>query len=195
MERKSYIKISPQLYIFAAVIALTVPILWVAGWMIAVAVHELSHYLLLRLCGKEIDCVHFDISGAKIQTEGLTDWQTVLCALAGPIGGFLLLLIKGIFPEAALCSLLLSVYNLIPIFPLDGGRAFRGIVHILLPDHIGEKVFAVFEILVMLGLGYLCVVASLVWKLGFIPLLFAVLFLGRVHGIKIPCKSILNAVQ
>lgn len=195
MARKSYIKISPQLYVLAAIIILTVPLPWLVGWILAVVIHELFHCIALCLIGKEIENIQFGLDGAKIYTGKLSDWQTVFCALAGPAGGFFLLSIKFILPEAALCSLLLSVYNLIPIFPLDGGRAFRGMMHIILPDPINNTVTAIIEKIVLVVMCILCLFAAFAWKLGIIPLLFAMLFVTKMCKIKIPCKSIFNAVQ
>lgn len=52
--------------------------------------------------------------------------REVLCALAGPLGGFLLLFLLHSAPRIALCAFVQSVCNLIPVYPLDGGRALYG---------------------------------------------------------------------
>ena len=193
--RKSYIKISPQLYILAAIIILVLPLPWLLGWILAVIIHEFFHCIALCFVGKEIGCIQFGLQGAKIDTQAMSDWQTVFCALAGPVGGLFILSIRCIFPEAALCSLLLSVYNLIPISPLDGGRAFRAGMHMVLPEPVSEAVSEIIEKIALIVICLVSLFSSFAWKLGVMPLLFAILFVTRMCKIKIPCKSIFKAVQ
>ena len=69
--------------------------------------------------------------------------REAICALAGPLGSFSLLLISEYFPEAAVCGLIQGAYNLIPVYPLDGGRLMR----CLLPRKIcrwTEMIFLIF---------------------------------------------------
>ena len=65
--------------------------------------------------------------------------REVVCILAGPLGGLSLLLLCRRFPRVAICGMLQSVYNVLPIYPLDGGRALRGILG-RLPGENGEKI-------------------------------------------------------
>lgn len=195
MVQGLHISVSPQVYIIAAILLLVVPLPWLCGWLAAVLVHELSHCIALRLCGKQIDMVVLDVNGAKIQTEALSDWQTILCSLAGPVGGLLLLFAASVFPQAALCAVLLSIYNLLPVFPLDGGRALRGIAHLILPERICELLCFMIEKIALLGIILIGIFATFLWKLGVMPFCISLLFALRMHKIKIPCKSTLNAVQ
>lgn len=189
------IRISPHICLITAIAFLTVPFPWVIGWIVAVLSHEFSHCVALFLCGIPIKGIYMGNGGARIQTHSLSHWQTILCSLAGPAGGFALLLIRDIFPQAVLCSLILSGYNLLPVFPLDGGRALRSLACLLLPAHCAEMVCFFFEMIVFLTVIVLGIVMTFQWNLGMIPLTAAALFLLRMHRIKIPCKSIIKRVQ
>ena len=174
---------------------LLIPFPWLCGWGSAVLIHELSHCVALHACGKRINMVYLDIDGVRIWTEPLSDLQMLLCSLSGPIGGLSLLFIAEVFPQAALCAILLSCYNLLPVFPLDGGRAFYGFVHFIFSENTCEFLCSIVENLVLLGLILLCVFSTFVWKFGALPLLTGVLLTMRMFKIKRPCKSTLNKVQ
>lgn len=106
-----------------------------AALLIAVCVHELGHISLILLFSGKIQNLKIGISGLCISYCGiLSTTECLLCLLAGPAAGFALayaasylgnlsqnvLLIK-----TAGFSFVLSVYNLLPALPLDGGRAFK----------------------------------------------------------------------
>ena len=188
MVRGSKISVSPQFFVFAALMLLAVPLPWLAAWFFATLVHELCHCLSLRLYGKEIERFSIGINGARIETQSLTDRQAIICALAGPIGGLLLLLCAKAFPRLAICGFIQSAFNLIPVYPLDGGRAVRGIINMLFPPKVADKICAVIEALFLLGGVALSLTATFIWKLGIIPLILTAFLALRLKKIKIPCK-------
>ena len=104
---------------------LLLPLRWAMGAFLAAFIHECSHYLSIRLLGGQVYSVTLGGNGALMETAPLTPCREALCALAGPLGSFSLLLIAEYFPEAAVCGLIQGAYNLIPIYPLDGGRVMR----------------------------------------------------------------------
>ena len=195
MVRELYIKISPQVYVITAIMLLAIPFSWLFGWLLAVLIHELSHCLMLRICGINILSVHIGIDGVRLQTENLSDLQTILCSLAGPAGGLFLLLLADIYPQAAVCSVVLSIYNLLPVFPLDGGRALRGFSNILLPTHYAESVCLWVESITLLAIIIVGLVMTFRWKMGILPLGASALIAIRMQKIKISCKSRTNRVQ
>jgi Zn-dependent protease len=124
---------------------------WVAGAIAAVLLiasltaHELGHALLARHRGLTVDGIKLWLFGGVAQISG--DWMTgrteMLVAAVGPAVS---LLMVGVFVAAswvlisvkapilviivaewlAGLNLLLLLFNLIPAFPLDGGRILRG---------------------------------------------------------------------
>ena len=54
--------------------------------------------------------------------------QEFLSAMAGPAAGFLLVLLFPWFPRIAFSALVQSLFNLLPIYPFDGGRVIRSIM-------------------------------------------------------------------
>ena len=158
-------------------------------------VHELSHCGMLWLCSVPVRCVHLGNHGVLIQTDAMPPWKTVISSLAGPMGGLLLLLAGKLFPQAAVCALLLSVYNLLPVYPLDGGRALWALIDGVFDARRSKCICNVVEWIVLSAILMMGLLAAFFWKLGLMPLLLTVILCLRLGKIKIPCKSTLNAVQ
>ncbi len=102
-------------------------------FLLATALHELGHILCLHLTGAKVTALSLNLSGAVIETTPLGYGQEALCALAGPAVGLLLLLLGRKAPWLAFWGLTQSLYNLIPVYPLDGGRALRAVLCLILP--------------------------------------------------------------
>ena len=100
--------------------------------LLAAAAHEAGHFAALRLTGGRVSGVRADVCGAVIERRGAVSlWGEVFCAAAGPLAGGLyallvsrlgLALSSELLTVSAGMSLVLSVFNLIPATPLDGGR-------------------------------------------------------------------------
>lgn len=192
---KFSVHVSAEAYVAAAAMLLLVPLQWAVAWITAAMVHEVCHCLALRLCGHRIENVRVNIGGALIKTGPMTDVKTMVCALAGPAGGMLLLLFAARFPRLAICAFVQSAFNLLPVFPLDGGRALRSLLRILFSENLAGRIYAWVEMLVVVFLFFLLMKAFFAWKLGLVSVICALLFLLRTEKIKIPCKSRFPKVQ
>jgi Zn-dependent protease len=110
------------------------------GFVLLILVHELGHVLELRRQGVKASAPLFiPFLGAVIGMRELPDdaWKEAKVALAGPILGSVGAAVFWIAGEATGSDLLvalafvgffLNLFNLIPIVPLDGGRA-AGALH------------------------------------------------------------------
>ncbi len=189
------VHIKPVFFYLAAASLLLFPLSWVFAWFIAVTTHELSHYIMLKLCRIPVYCIHIGISGAQIETGPISDGKQVLCALAGPLGGLSLCLLSRYFPKLALCALIQSVFNLLPIYPFDGGKVIAGFLIFIAGQERGERWIKRVEVLVLAILIGFCISCTLLLHLGPIPLLFALLLFIRWRKIKLPCKVHKQIVQ
>lgn len=134
--------VTPGFLIQLATAVLLLPFDWIVAWLFAAAFHEFCHYITLRSCGVRVYSIQIGFSGAIIETDAMLPKQELLAALAGPFGGFLLLLLLRIFPRIAICALLQSLFNLIPLHPFDGGRALRALFSCLRAKALPEKPLA-----------------------------------------------------
>ncbi len=152
------ISVSPALFIAAAAAVLILPVRWVAAWVLAVCIHEAGHYIALRLCRIPIFRLTVSYTGVRMETGELQGREAFFCALAGPIFGLCTVFLSRYLPCTAFCCWLQGMFNLLPVYPLDGGRALRAILEKLFDgkrvDGI-EKGIAVFfaMIAIILGIG------------------------------------------
>lgn len=123
--RKPKLTVCAGFYFRLALSFLLLPIPWVLAWMIAAAIHEALHGLALRLFHYRVYGLELKFSGIRMETEPLQGASGVICALAAPVGCLAFVIVMKWIPRIAVCALLQSFYNLLPVYPLDGGRALR----------------------------------------------------------------------
>ncbi len=123
---------------------------WVVGLLASlllfgsVLVHELAHSLVARSQGIPVrDITLFLLGGvASIEKEASTPRREAALAGVGPLTSFAIGLLSGLaarvlpLPETlealllylAIANVILAVFNLVPGFPLDGGRVLRALL-------------------------------------------------------------------
>ncbi len=178
--------------ILLALMLLVLPLQWILAAVTAALFHEGCHYIAIRLCSRERTNVRFFAYGARMPLPNMSRGKELLCALAGPIGGLLLLSTAQWLPRVAICAGFQSLYNLLPVYPMDGGRAVSCLMYLLLPPPRARKACAIVEALCLSGLVILGGYGFFVRKLGPLPLLFAVFLVLRL---KKPCKVAAERVQ
>lgn len=191
----NWVSVSPQACIVAVILLLVIPFPWLAGWIFAAFIHEICHYIAVLLCRGKVTAIRLNAVGAVLETGYLSLWESVICSLAGPAGGLILCLLSGKFPRLAVCGFLQSVYNLLPVYPLDGGRAVRAICTGCFQKATADKICTGLEMIVLSGILIISIVSAFFLKFGILPIFAGTILLLRLVKIKIPCKSGLHAVQ
>lgn len=121
---------------------------WIKGALAAlllfgsVAFHELAHSLVARRYNISIESITLFIFGGVAQMKGEPPHPKAefRIAVAGPLSSFLLAAlfffltgsstgsVKALFAYLSQINLILAIFNLIPGFPMDGGRVLRSIL-------------------------------------------------------------------
>jgi len=183
-----HIELDTSVLLLWCFLILMVPLRWLFGALFAAAVHELFHAAAIYITGGHIYHFQIGIFGATMETEILSRRAEVFCAAAGPCGSFLLLFLSHSAPRAALCGLVQGVYNLLPIYPLDGGRMLHCILQGISPRY-AEQICTAVEFLVILALIVGCLYLSLKLSLGLLPIFAVVFLLVKMRLRKRPCKQ------
>lgn len=168
--------------ILLALAVLILPLQWFFAILLAAAFHELCHYWAVCACGGRVIRLDIGLSGARMDVCGLSRKQEFICALAGPFGGLSLLFLVKWIPRVALCAGCQSLFNLMPIYPLDGGRALRCGLELLWPGR-AEEICIWIQRVFSFGMVLLLLYGGLALRLGAVPLIIA----GVIFG-KIACK-------
>ena len=116
-----------------------------------VVVHELGHLLMglmLKMKPERIELMPFGLSiSFKVNVQDINKkrgngnqqvFKEILVASAGPLTNLIILIFTYVFfgnfnfsSLVIYANLLILIFNLLPIYPLDGGRILNGILHIL----------------------------------------------------------------
>ncbi len=118
-------------------------LLWVAAAFVSVLIHELGHAFLQRSFGARAQILLYAFGGLAIPDRAFPRGQDILVSLAGPVVQILCgLAVKQLLNYSTgdawqVTTFLLSFYqvsvfwgifNLVPIFPLDGGHVLRSLL-------------------------------------------------------------------
>ena len=136
-----YIKIHFYLFLWLAFLFWKGKIALFLLYYLCDFLHEVAHIvmaLLLNVNVVEIYFMPFGIS-ARYEDYHLTAVQECLISLAGPlISFFLFLFCKNI--EVQTINFIIFFINILPLYPLDGGRILNQIAIGLLGEKYGKKV-------------------------------------------------------
>lgn len=162
MKRRRFsLDVRPGAVALLAGLYFLLPLRWCARLVLAVTVHELGHVAALALCGTEIYGLRMEACGLALccaLPEGAM--RTIVAALSGPAAGVgLFCILRGLgYPEGADLSLLYACVNLLPVLPLDGGRALYTAVAALAGERAAERLLDVLGLVLPVALMALGVV-------------------------------------
>ena len=143
-------RIDLKIFIFLIIFYFTKQIEIYAMIMLFALIHELGHLLAGILMGmkpEKIELMPFGVSisfkikveeyNKKIKKGNMLEIKKILVALAGPLTNFIIIIIASninidLFKALIVIytNFLIMIFNLLPIYPLDGGRILKGILHI-----------------------------------------------------------------
>lgn len=146
------LKIDLKIFIFFVLFYLTKQIKLYATIMVLCVIHELGHVVMGLIMGLKIEKIeimplglsvsfklNIDDYNKKIKKGNVLQLKKIAIAAAGPLTNFIILLMvlytninfKIVSNEIlAYANILIMLFNLLPIYPLDGGRILKELLHI-----------------------------------------------------------------
>ena len=113
----------------------------IAGFLcLNLGIHELAHFVVARYKGCRADKMYFTALGAVVMIdeqdmEKLSPFGRASIFLAGPLSNLLTALVlfpfSGYLKLFASVALFIGIFNLIPVYPLDGGKILHEILTVL----------------------------------------------------------------
>lgn len=175
------VRVTPWFWIFAVLLHGAIEpihdvVVWVVCVFLSILIHELGHALMARAfgCWPAI-ALHGGYGICDSQAERQTPWQRLAVLIAGPGAGLLAFgllfgMMQGLRPSLAptgtlfvnyllTINLVWSLFNLLPIIPLDGGQ-IAAVVLTMFSRRSGARWAHVIS---LLGAGLLAILAF-VWS-------------------------------
>lgn len=185
VDKQLYVE--PGFCIFAAVLLMVLPVSWILAAFAAGLWHELFHIAAIICVNGHVEKIRINVGGAEIETQLSGGFSEIIVALAGPAGSFLLLILYKHFTKLAVCGLVHGLYNMLPIYPMDGGRALSCFLALLFPDS-ADRIMKIIQCTVTAMLFLTAIYGIIICKVGIWPIF--VVYITTVPWIrrKIPCK-------
>lgn len=162
--RKRRIEISSGFVLLAAVLFyLDEGIGLLFPGLLACAFHELGHILAIRMLGGRTEQLKLTAAGAELILDGrypLSYVREMAAAFAGPAASLLCAwgATRAKCYLAAGLNLTAGIFNLLPMYPLDGGRIFGALLSMQLGVERTEKAMVLITSVfvgVLLGSGFI----------------------------------------
>ena len=191
----STIRIFPSFCIGLCISLLLLPASWVCAWFLAAAIHELGHYIVLKVLHVPVLQIALCYNGAYIETGYMNRRSEFLSAAAGPLTGMVCVLLFRYSPQLAVCGFIQSAYNLLPFPDYDGGRMLKVILNCFLSSTCSETVYRCFVLVLSIVFVLLGIYLWLFMGLGFMFFLFGAMPVIKSYIVKIPCNGMKQIVQ
>ena len=188
------INISLKIFLFVTIFILTNQIDIYVLLMIFAVLHEIGHLvagILLGFKPKKINfmplgfCIQFNIPveiyNRRLLKSNILSLKKLIIALAGPLVNLILSIIfiaLHMNINLIYANILICIFNLIPIYPLDGGRIIKNTLKIIFGNKKALKLTNVISNVLMIILSMISSVAILYYKN--IAIFFIVIYLWIV---------------
>lgn len=130
------------------------------NYLLAILIHELGHYFVAKWLGYRLSKFSLSHYGVSLSYYGqeLEERDDMLIALAGPFSNLITslfcLALWWVFPVSynflasfVEVSLVIALFNLLPAFPLDGGRVFVSLCSKFIDREKAIKLTMIFNVI------------------------------------------------
>jgi len=161
-----YIHIHPTLMMFIGISIITGTFVHLFIILMIVMMHELGHFFAAKLFGWRIDKIMLWAFGGVLQTDEYTTRpikEEVIVTLCGPLQHTLVFCLAyvlhwinfiptSLLAEVIHYNVIILLFNLLPIYPLDGGRICFALLSARLPYRQAYRSILCFSLILAIGL-------------------------------------------
>ncbi len=168
------IKINLKIFLFIIIFCITKQIEIYGIIMFFALIHEIAHLITgicLKLKPKSLSIMPFGLTVTFEDYDLLKiPIKRVIIALAGPAINILIAIILGVIAETKhmetviYSNLLIGAFNLIPVYPLDGGQIVKNLIHIKYNLKIANKITLIISKTIVILLTFVSSIAILYFK-------------------------------
>ncbi len=162
-------------------------------------IHEIGHLvagILLGMKPESIELIPYGLRisfrlipkdyNKKIMNGNLLALKKMIVAIAGPITNLIIIIICGnikinmfLYLIIIYANILLIIFNLLPIYPLDGGRFLKEILHIFFGKNKAEKYINIISFITLI---IVTIISSIsIYYIKNIAVFIAILFLWGIY--------------
>lgn len=177
-------KFSITFLLLIIVCVLTKNLIVFINYILALTLHELAHLFIASKLGYSLKQFKLNIFGLSVElNEKINKQDSFYINLAGPMFNLLLCLIcvslYWLIPASfkvlntfCICNLVLAIFNLLPVYPLDGGKIFSTLIE----NEKKYKITSLIIRLILIGVFLVLFFLSLIIKPNLFFLLIAFFF-------------------
>ena len=174
------IKLNLYVFLFLGLFVITNQIEIYALTMVFALIHELGHLVVGTLLGFRAEamrimplgfCIEFKLDvenyNRKIKKSNILALKKILISFAGPLVNFLIVIVGILYKlesNMIYSNLLIMLFNLIPIYPLDGGRILKNTFKIFFGNKKASKYINLISNIFMIILTIISSVIILVYE-------------------------------
>ena len=179
------IKIGPSVFILLLLCLIFSDFLLMFNYLLALFLHEMAHLFIATKRGYKLKEFKFDIAGMSLDlNDDISDKDCFAINIAGPTLNLFIcitcLALYWLIPSSynylnifCYSNLFLAIFNLLPIYPLDGGKIFRGIIK-------SDRTYKILDIIIRYTLSLLFLalfILSIFYTINCFYLIMTIFFL------------------
>lgn len=158
-----------------------------------IIMHELSHMICALLFNIDIEEISLMPTGVSAKYKGkISNLKELIISLAGPAASIFLAFLYN-NEIYFMINIFIVIFNLIPIYPLDGGRIFRVLLKMIFGEKMGKKISTYFTNILVIGIFLISIFVAAYYKKFF--LLIMSLYIIRISKNEIEKDKIISAIN